>query len=93
MDKERVLKALADEWRTEAVRDDEFTTSDMREMLKVNGSDNSKDFVYQKLGRMVADNILSVRRAKQKQAGGSVNAYSPAEGKTWEDVLQYIKVK
>ena len=93
MDKERVLKALADEWRTEAVREDEFTTNDMRDILKDVGSDSGKHIVYDKLGKMVADGILSVRKARRKQAGGNVNAYSPAEGKTWEDVLQYIKVK
>lgn len=91
MDKNEVLKALAHEWGIEEVKENEFTRNDMLQMMKDAGYDVSENYVGKKIKSLTEAGILQGRSAK-RPFGGKVNAYSPAEGKSWEDVLQYIKV-
>lgn len=91
MDKEKVIQQLANAWAITDIREDELTTSEVREALKEVGSRNSREFVSRKMSSLVEQEILQ-RREVRVVGGGRKYAYSPAEGKTWEDVLQYIKV-
>lgn len=92
MDKERVIQQLASAWAITDIREDELTTADMREALQAVGSRNSREFVSRKMSALMEKGLLQ-RREVRVNGGGRRYAYSPAEGKTWEDVLQYIKVK
>lgn len=91
MDKEKVLAQLSREWCVLPPREDELTARDIMNALKSVGSLNSKEYVYRKLKDLCDQEILQKRQAL-RSGGGKITAYSPAEGKSWEDVLQYIKV-
>jgi len=91
--KNAVLMALAEEWGIHDVKEDEFTRNELDAMLKEVGSEISPAHIQRKLKALVTDGVLTSRSARIPGGGGRCNAYKPAEGKTWEDVLQYIKVK
>jgi len=91
MEKDKLLAQLSQEWCISKPRDDELTARDIMDALKAVGSLNSKEYVYRKL-KDLCDQELLQKRPALRNGGGKITAYSPAEGKTWEDVLQYIKV-
>lgn len=93
MDKNEVLQQLAEEWNQEAVREDELTVIETSRFLKDAGMEMSTSYVGRKMKKLVDDGVLKSRTAKRNGVGGTIHAYSPVEGKTWEDVLQYIKKK
>lgn len=91
MDKDAVIAQLASEWNMEPVRDDEITVKDFVEFGII---DLSADTIRNRLDRLEKEGILKKRQARnQSESGGHCSAYSVVEGKTWEDVLQYIKKK
>jgi len=92
MNKDDVLKQLAHEWAVTDIRDDELTTSDIKDALYKAGSRASKEFVSRRMKRLVDEGLVQRREVRLAEGGGRRFAYSPVEGKTWEDVLQYIKV-
>ena len=91
--KEAVINALAKEWHTGIQTENEFTTSDMSRALSQTGTSLSRGEISRKMKKLIDDGVLQSRRVKRKDGSGSCNAYSPVEGKSWEDVLQYIKKK
>ena len=93
MDKEKVLAQLADVWAVTDIRDDELTLNDVRDALKAAGSKHSKEFTTRRMKSLLEAGLVERREVRiGSKAGGVQYAYSPVEGKSWEDVLQYIKV-
>jgi hypothetical protein len=89
MDKDAVIKILTKEWNREPVREDEMTINDFVEFSKPKTV--SREVIRKELEGIVDAGLLVVREAKMVGVAGTCNAYSLAEGKSWEDVLQYIK--
>jgi predicted transcriptional regulator len=92
MDKEKVLRILAKEWGVLPQQEDEFSTKDILEAIRELGAVASEGHIQRKLKKVIQEGFLTKRAIKSHAGGGHMNVYSPAEGKTWEDVLQYIKV-
>ena len=91
--KEEVLRMLAKAWSCDNVREDEFTVADFVRILNSVGKKIGKSHIQRKLKDMVDAGKLKVRSAKNPATKATCNAYSPPEGKSWEDVLQYLKDK
>lgn len=91
--KDDVLNALAEEWGLTDATDDEFTQSDLEEALRATKSVVSSSTISRKLSIMADEGIIEHREVRAATTGGRCKAYKPAEGKTWDDVLQYIKKK
>ena len=93
MDKDKVLQQLVDAWAVTPIRDDELTIKDISEALRKAGSKHSKDFVHRRVTNLLDVGVLQRREVRVNGSSQGLSyAYSPADGKTWEDVLQYIKV-
>jgi len=94
VNKEEVLMELSKLWTADAVRDDELTKAEIMESIIKIGGKVSKSYIERRLIEMCDEGIMGRRSAKRRSGvGGKCFAYSPAEGKTWEDVLQYLKNK
>ena len=92
MDKEKVLIMLAKEWGVLPIQENELSTRDILEAIHKSGAEASEGHVQRQLKKIIQEGLLTKRGVKSHSAGGHLNVYSPVEGKTWEDVLQYIKV-
>ena len=91
MDKDAIIAQLTNEWNMEPVRENEITIRDLTESGRIN---LSSDAIRNRLDKLEKDGVLKKRQARnQSDTGAHCSAYSVAEGKTWEDVLQYIKKK
>lgn len=90
MDKNAVLKQLIDEWNQDPLQEDEFTIKDLEELPELN---LKKDAIRNRLESLISGGVLKKRLVRNPYSSGNCSAYSVAEGKTWEDVLQYIKKK
>ena len=84
---------LANAWSCELVREDEFIVNDFENILAQAGLDLCKSHIQRKLKDAVDAGMLKARTAKNPLSKGTCNAYNPPEGKSWEDVLQYLKDK
>ena len=94
VNKEEVLTTMSKLWADDAVRDDELTKIEIINAVTEIGGSVSASYIDRRLIKMCDEGIMGRRSAKRRTGvGGKCYAYSPAEGKTWEDVLQYLKNK
>ena len=92
MDKERVLRMLAKEWGVLPIQENELSTRDILEAIHKSGAEASDGHIQRQLKKVIKEGLLTKRAVKSHAGGGHMIVFYPAQGKTWEDVLQYIKV-
>lgn len=93
MDKEKVLEQLAKAWGAFPQQDNELSARNIFDAIELAGGTISMGHVQKNMKKLMEEGWLSGRRINAHASGGKMHVYSPAEGKTWEDVLQYIKEK
>jgi len=91
--KDEVLRALVQEWGLTEPKENEMTVKELVDIMNMSDHTTDTSNIYNNLAKMVDQGILQNRWAKNPHGGSRLKAYSPAEGKTWEDVLQYIRGK
>lgn len=92
MDRGNILEMLAKEWGTLPQQDNEFSANEIHEFITKAGYVTNFDMIKKRLRSLEGQGILTTRGITAAGSGGRRYLYSPADGKTWEDVLQYIKV-
>ena len=93
MDKEKVLNELAEAWGMLPQQENELTSGDILQYFSEQGFILSLGYIQRKLKTLADQKMLQYRIIMSSSGGGNTKAYSPVNGKTWEDVLQYIKKK
>lgn len=89
--KTEVLRALTEEWGCLPPKENEMVVKEFEAILNQIGMDLHRSTISTKLSNMISKGMLQDRWAQNPGGGSRIKAYSPAEGKEWEDVLQYIK--
>jgi len=93
MEKDKILTQLAKEWGQFPQQENELTVTDIIEAISGAGATASEAHIQRKLKKLVKENLLVSRKINSHSGGGQRWVYSPVEGKTWKDVLQYLKNK
>ena len=93
MDKEKVLEQLAKAWGDFPQQDNELSGRDIIDAIELAGATASIGHIQKQTTKLVNEGWLSARKTNSHSSGGTMRIYSPVEGKTWEDVLQYLKNK
>lgn len=93
MDKEEVLKQLAKAWGDFPQQENELSGRDILEAIELAGATVSIGHIQKQMRKLMDEGWVSSRKINSHASGGNMQIYSPAEGKTWEDVLQYLKNK
>ena len=91
--REEILKSLAKEWGILPQQENEFTVKELIKTIGSLGYEGSDGHITRQIKKCVSAGIVQLRSIKSHKGGGHQNAFSPADGKTWEDVLQYLKDK
>jgi len=80
-----ILEQLAAAMDPEPVQVGEYTIKDLSSLITGRGV----EAVRYRMEKMVDNKLLTRRKARGKD-GLPCIAYSPAEGKTWQDVIAYV---
>ena len=83
---DNTLKELAAAMDPEPVADGEYTIQDLEQVITGLGT----EAIRYRMAKLVLDKLLTRRKAKRSD-GQPCIAYKPVEGKTWDDVIDYIK--
>jgi len=91
--REEILITLARTWGILPKQANEFTTNEIIKVIENLGYEGGQTHIQRQVKECTDAGLLQARKIKSHEGGGNQNAFSPADGKTWEDVLQYLKDK
>jgi len=91
--REEILTMLAKEWGILPKQPNEFTTTEIAETMEKIGYEGGQTHIQRQVKGCVDAGFIQSRTIKSHGGGGQQKAFSPVDGKTWEDVLQYLKDK